>query len=88
MFLTLLILSNLSCKSFPTPPDLHPYDIDLEHGVCGEFKIVDKENMVFEFVKDHNISTCDGFFALSPEEMQSLKIYLRDARQTWEKKCK
>jgi len=86
--IVLIIFLNLSCVEFPTLPDLHPHDIDLEHGLCGEFKIIDKDKLLFEYVQDHDLSKCNGYFALSPEDMQALKSYLKEARQTWEKKCK
>lgn len=88
VFLIALTTLNLSCVGFPELPDLHPFDVDIEHGVCGEFRVVDKEKLTFEWVADHDLSKCNGFFALSPEDMNALKSYLKEARRTWEKKCK
>jgi len=87
MLVLTLATINLSCDGFPEPPDLHPHDVDLVHQVCGEFKVVDKENLVFEFVQDHKLEKCDGYFAISPEEIQSLRLYLKEVRRTWAKKC-
>lgn len=65
----------VSCASFPR---LTPYVLSLKNNVCGEYKVVkqtDACNIKYEFVRWHPISDCEGFFALSPEDIAALRSY-------------
>jgi len=53
--------------------DLHIYDIDLVHGVCGKNKVVTIQPFKTVWVEDLPISQCDGFFAMAPEDTQRVK---------------
>lgn len=77
----------LACSGAPKPPDVKPHDIDLVHKVCGEFKIVNYEQLKFEWVADHPIEKCDGYFAFSAEDMVKIKNYIKDMKRYAEQVC-
>jgi hypothetical protein len=63
------------CVGFPT---LTPYILSVKNGQCGEYQSVGTESSCsenFQFVKWHPMSDCDGFYALSAQDVANLKAY-------------
>jgi len=52
---------------------MHIYDIDLDHKVCGKYKVISFEKMQFQWVQDVPLKECNGFYALDPADTQKVK---------------
>lgn len=74
--LTVLSLSLITgCVSFPK---LRPHIISLKNGKCGEYEVLKQDDacdVVYVFKQWHDISVCEGFIALPPEDIEKLKNY-------------
>lgn len=83
--LTALSLSSCAgLKKFPTD---YVYEVDLHRQICGKYKIVDKERMLFEHDSDLPIMSCDGVFGFSTVDTPKVMDWGRDAID-YGKKCK
>lgn len=43
------------------------YEIDVKNNVCGEYKIISVRDDKYQWERDLPLSSCDGYFSLSPE---------------------
>lgn len=88
-FLTLAVLSiSLGCSQLKPFPSISKYVIDLPNALCGEFKLVDAEKQTYEYVGDHPIEYCDGFFSMSPQDEILVKDWILDAKVYVQQNCK
>lgn len=69
-----LSLSFVACS---TMPKFSPYVISLKNGKCGEYEMVKSDvcDIQYRFVKWHPLSDCEGYFALSPSDINKLNEY-------------
>lgn len=77
--MSLTVASLSGCAGFP---DIHPHVIRLKDGKCGEYEIIRKSNaceIAYKFKEWHNIEKCEGFFALSAEDVGKLKAYQKSS---------
>ena len=73
MFLTATVVSG--CVGFPK---IAPHVISLKNGKCGEYEIIQGSNacdVSYKFKQWHPIEKCEGYFALSAEDVGKLKSY-------------
>lgn len=88
LLLTCLTALSLSgCAGLKPFPSDYVYEVDLHHQVCGKYKIVDKERMLFEHDSDLPIMSCDGVFGFSTVDTPKVMDWGRDAID-YGKKCK
>lgn len=76
-FLMVLLVSSVvgSCGSIP---EVKPYLISPKNNVCGEYYQSSKDPVEYKFKKWHPIEDCEGFFALSPEDVAALREYYKN----------
>ena len=68
----------LGCKSvLDEAPITTLWIIDVQHEVCSERRITDKQTLSSVWVKDHPLYVCDGNVALSMQEFLNLRTYIR-----------
>lgn len=73
-FSTVLLLNGCALSCWERIKDSSAvYDIDLDHGVCGENKVISFNPYRTQWVKDWPLSHCNGYFAVSPQTQQKLK---------------
>lgn len=53
------------------------YVIDIEHQVCSEREITDKDTLASRFVRDLPLKNCDGNISLTAKEFLDLRTYLK-----------
>jgi len=90
MLLMLLASSFLlSCKSVQDAPQVFSptklYDVDLDHGVCGEWPLKAIDPITYKQGVDLPLSKCNGLIGVKIEDMQRLIREVR-ALQEWAKK--
>lgn len=81
LFLTAILLN--SCAGFPK---ISPHVLSVKNGKCGEYEIEKKSNQCnvrFKFKQWHPIEHCDGYFAISADDVAKIKEY--QAKQCSEK---
>lgn len=77
IFLTVSLLLT-SCAMKPLPID-NLYPIDVPHGVCTKFVIVNKDTLeVDPKGVDQPLQSCDGFIAIDKNEYLKFKSWLAD----------
>ncbi len=88
-FLTLATSALLvGCSGIPPYPAHMVYDVDLAHKACGEYEIVDKENMKFKHVRDLPLKECDGLIGMKARDFAKVKHWGQDVRAYAAEKCK
>lgn len=81
-----MILST-GCACLKDYPDDHLYEVDLTHSVCGEYKVVDKKNLKFEYVKDNPMSECEGVIGYKGPAFEEVRRVLLKAEKCYENGC-
>lgn len=68
------VISLGACVSMPK---FSPYVISLKNNKCGEYEVVktDACDIQYKFVKWHPLADCEGYFAISPEDINKLNEY-------------
>lgn len=72
-------------RPFPTKT---VWEADLQAKVCGEYRVVDVNRLLFKHIKDHPINKCDGVFGFSAEDMPKVLDWSRDAIKKCAEKCR
>lgn len=63
----------------PFPVDT-VYEYDPKEPICGEYKIVDAENLKYVWVKDIPFEDCPPIFGFDPEQIPKILDWARDAK--------
>ena len=81
--LTICLIAGLSGCAHPCwdklKKDGSVYEIDVVQGVCGRHKILSFTPFKTKWVEDLPLSSCDGYFALSPRDQLRLQKCAEDA---------
>lgn len=77
-----------SCDSAPKFPTDRIFEVDLNAGVCGEYKIIDFKNLKVRHLKDHPLSKCGGVFGFSTRDIPKVLDWGVDVREWGERRCK
>jgi len=77
-----LSLSAFGCASMP---DIKPHVLDTQLKEMREYKIVDRENIIIEYVTNHPMqwgknTYGNGFYCLSPEDAAALKQWAMEKK--------
>jgi hypothetical protein len=83
-----MVLALSSCGSIPPFPATHVYEVDVESGVCGRFKIVDEKRLLFEHDMDLPLTECDGVFGFSMKQVAPVMNWTRDRITEGQERCK
>lgn len=92
--LLLIMMVALNCAGFTTChsiPDHNPYLMDLAQNRCIRFKLVDKDNILYDVDTYDNpdglepCSDLNGGFGLRPGEFEKLLQAIRDQKKACEK---
>lgn len=75
----LIAIAASACQGAPKFPVTTVWETDIENGVCGEYQVVDFENMKVRHVKDWPLIRCDGVFGFSTRDIPKV---LRWGEQT------
>lgn len=63
------------------------YEVDFKNQVCGEYKMVDFEKLLFEHTADLPLSACDGVFGFPSNKISPVLNWGRDAIVYGKEKC-
>ncbi len=75
-----LAASLLSCAGLrPFPVDTL-YEYDAKEPICGEYKIVDVENLKYAWVRDIPLKDCPSIFGFTPKQIPKVLSWARDAK--------
>jgi hypothetical protein len=69
----------VNCASLKKFPAEYLYEVDMDNKVCGEYKVVDSERLLFEHVRDLPINSCNGVFGFSDKKIGPVLNWGRDA---------
>lgn len=82
-----LIATNVSCaglKPFPTKTLL---EFDPKEPICAEYRIVDEENLKYEWVKDIPFKQCPAIFGFSSRDIPKVLDWGQDAKTYAREHC-
>lgn len=82
LFLVFLFLTTGCAHDFPK---LKPHLISMRTAQCGEFFEVTREPLTYKFKGWKPIIMCEGYFALSPEDVAAIRQWYDVQRQMGEK---
>lgn len=86
IFLMAISLSMFGCsKSLPTFPTISKWMIDYTNNKCAEFRLIDPENQIYQYVQSMPLSECNGMFALPPEDDQKIRNWIELVKKEYEK---
>ena len=68
----------LTACGVPKFPADHVYEVDLVTRVCGQYKIVDHERMLFEFEKELTPEECPIVFGFKTGDVPYVMDWVRD----------
>ena len=57
------------------------YVVDVQHNVCAEKEVVDKEQLIFQPVQDWPLAKCDGNVSIAKEDWPGFRDWVRWAIQ-------
>jgi hypothetical protein len=82
-----LLLGGCSC--FPKDLNVEPKQILTRFNKCKVYRVVDFENLKFEFDRDITLDECivDGDFILTSEEIQKIRRAAKEAKKCYEDTC-
>lgn len=72
IFIVLLLTS--CANNFPSD---YVYVIDIPHKVCAQYKISDKQKIIFQWVADLPLTQCDGNVSLSKDDWPAVRDWIR-----------
>lgn len=71
----------VGCKSteevLRDAPIEYIYVLDIRHGVCSQFKVINKRTLQAKRVAEYDIPVCDGFVGLTAQDFLNLKTYIK-----------
>jgi hypothetical protein len=65
----LIAISVSACGKAPPFPTNRIFETNTTYKVCGEYKVVDLENMKYEHVTDHPLEKCNGNFGFQTSDV-------------------
>lgn len=62
------------------PADYY-YELDTTNKICGKWKIISKDAMVVNFVRDMPLDECNGVIGFRFEDMGKVRRWIKEAQK-------
>ena len=77
--LLLLLLAVTACSGLREFPKDKMWEFDAAGNICAEYRIVDKERMLLEHIRDVPRAECPSIFGFKVEDISPVMDWTRDA---------
>ncbi len=75
---------SMACAGLKPFPERYLYEYDAKNKVCGQYQIVDQQNLKYEYVKD---LPCPSLFGFTSRQIPNVLNWARDAKIYAQEHC-